>query len=214
MNTDLPKSIQSVSFENPIWGLLFYEDEESLLVDIRDEQKKETQIWTTHLESLLKHQLDIDTNWLEKWIGTSGKFIYFIRYLDAADPSKYQLRQFNLEDQLWTDLATLPSMENVVIEPHLYDVDSDHHKTVAQFLSLELLVPCEYLELDNKIIISYYLRSQNGFDRFLLLIEEGEKRWKLKQDSNMKGFASGAFFVVQNKLVFVKDRNEVCIHSF
>ncbi len=214
MNTNFPDSIQNIFFKDTIWGLLYHERDDVLIVDTRNEAQKETNQWVLDLTSLQREKMNVEIHWMERWIGSTENFMYSIRYKDPADPSNYQLRKFDLENKLWVEVKEVPTLETTIVEPQLYDLDSAYHKTVSQFLALELVVPCEYLELDHKIIISYYLRSKNGFDRFLLLIEEGEKRWKIKQDSDMRGFAGGAFFVVRNKLVFVKDRNEVCIHSF
>lgn len=214
MNKELPVSIQQVNFDNPIWGLLYDEEDNLLLVDSRNESNKKIEVWKLELASLARKATSIQIDWWEKLIGVKQNQIYSIQYEDQHDPSNYRFRCFDLDNQSVEILKNQPEIAHNAVEPFLYEMESDHHKTVSQFLSLELTTSCEYMEFDDYIIISYYLRSEKGFDRFLLLLKAGQKLWRVKQDGNMKGFASGSFFVVRNTLIFVRERNEVCIYTF
>lgn len=45
-----------------------------------------------------------------------------------------------------------------------------------------------------QIMLSYYLRSGTGFERYLLILHNGKTLLKEKQDEQIKGFAPEAFF--------------------
>ncbi|MEM6734904.1 MAG: hypothetical protein AAF620_02425 [Bacteroidota bacterium] len=213
MNEELPFDIRSTIFHHPIWSLLHLEKRNSLFVDCRDENKKRIEVYECNMESLISKKLEIEVSWLEKVVGFEEDMLYSLEYMNVDDPSLKVLKRTNMNTKKVEVIDTLPVLNRHIQEALLFKLDSKGHQTIADFLALELQLSCEYLEFTNNIVISYYLRSGDVFDRFLLLIKEGKKKWKVRQDHQMKGFSSGAFFVVEGKLVFVKDRNEVCIYS-
>ncbi|MEM6641391.1 MAG: hypothetical protein AAF616_00315 [Bacteroidota bacterium] len=202
--------IESIKLGYPIWTLVYNQSDQTMLADVREDKKQKIEVWKVFLEGLKKKRIKIKMTWWEKLFGAQGEYAYAIRYEDKDDPSRYKLLQYNIKKGDSSVIEEQPIIQNDILSPSLYDLDTAHHKTIADFLGLELVTPCEYLELNRYIIISYYLRSENGLDRFLLLLEGSEKRWKVKQDADMKGFAAGAFFVVKNQLLFVANRNEIC----
>jgi hypothetical protein len=134
-------------------------------------------------------------------------------YQDSHDPNNVKYFEIIGNEKLELDTSVVFDNPNKVIHPFLYEIDSDYFKIVREYLNVDLQGPCEYLEFGNRIILSHYLRSSNGFSRHLLVIEEGKRLLDIVLDSNMKGFASGAFFVVSSKLCFIKNRNEINIYS-
>ena len=213
MNAELPDNIRSKVFEYPIWTLLYHELNESLLVDCRGSKDNEADLFEVNLTSLEASKLKLELPWYEKMIGLAGDDLYTIEYQDENDPSAFLLKRTSISKKSVESVDELPELNVQIREPSLFELGTEYHQMIADFLSLELSLSCEYLEWKEYIIISYYLRSGEGFDRFLLLIKEGEKIWKIQQDDGMKGFSSGSFFVVKDQLVFVKDRNEVCTYS-
>jgi len=194
--------------------MLCDKERDSLIIDHRNEASKKIEVVELALPSLKQKRIKLKMMWWENLVQIEGRKLFSIVYRDQKDPANYAIRKVDLDTLEEEESTSLPMTANQVVEPSLYDLESVHHKTVAEFLGLELLLPCEYLEFDNNIIISYYIRSENGFERYLLLIRDGSKVWKVRQDDLVKGFASGAFFVANNRLIFVRDRNEICIHNF
>ncbi|MEM0940867.1 MAG: hypothetical protein AAF600_04830 [Bacteroidota bacterium] len=213
MDKELPSDIQSTVFQHPIWGLLHSEKRNSLLVDCRNENKKQIEVYECNMKSLVSKKLEIEVSWLEKMIGCDEDMLYSLEYKNVDDPTLKVLKRININTKKVKIIDALPVLNRHIKEALLFKLDSQGHQTIADYLALKLELSCEYLEFTNNIVISYYLRSGEAFDRFLLLIKDGKKKWKVRQDHQMKGFSSGAFFVVEGKLVFVKDRNEVCIYS-
>lgn len=94
--------------------------------------------------------------------------------------------------------------------PEIFRPGSESLQLVDTFLQKSNSeVGCEYFEEGDIIIISYYLRLETKFQRKLLLIKEGQEYYHVTQDKSLDGFASGAFFVFENMLVFIKNGNQI-----
>ncbi len=159
---------------------------------------------------------------IRPWIGArwsqlveaAGNDLSFIEYLDKLDPTKFRFIQLDWETGETQSVEEfMHANRSTVNHPYIYEHGSDYFRTVMDFLSIDSPLSCEYLEWGDKIIISYYLRSVTKFERYLLLLKDGKKVWKVKQDEEMNGFSSGSFFVFQDQLIFIKDLNEVCIYT-
>ena len=156
--------------------------------------------------------MSLSLSWWEKLLVATKDQLNLLKYEDPGDPTKNTLWVLNVNFGSRTQVDKVLETNEEVIHPYVYEQGTEYHQLVSNFLSMDLPLSCEYLELENKIIISYYLRSERGFDRFLLVIDsDGKLQNKVKQDHEMKGFAPGSFFVWNSKLIFVKDGNEVGI---
>ncbi len=213
MNEELPDTIQSLTFKYPIWSLLYSEVNKSLIVDTRNEAQKSVMLFELMIDAWNYKKIDIKLSWFEKLVGVHEGRLFAIEYTNENDPSSHNLKEIKLSDFATRQIEEFPVINNNVQEPSFFELGSSNHQLVVDFLAIELPLSCEYLEFEDYIIISYYLRSEDGFDRFILLLNDGKKVWKTRQDHKTRGFAAGSFFVVESQLVFVKDRNEVCIFS-
>ena len=100
---------------------------------------------------------------------------------------------------------------DTVTNPAIYEVGSENHGLVLNYLKKESEMPVEYLEAGGKIILSYYLRLDKGFQRFLHVVAQDGTFFETCLDEAMDGFAPGAFFLYENSLCFFKNNNEVCV---
>lgn len=207
----IPNSIACVKLDGQVWSTAI--DERNRLIYLEVRSKKSVEVVKLDLATLKFTSKTFDLAWWTQLVEVEGENLFFTEYRDQADPSNKKYFKLSWGDGARTDVSELPFFEIDLKQPSIYEHGSSYHKTVGDFLALELPVSCEYLEWNDKIIISYYLRSGNGFDRFILLLQDGEKVWKVKQDEEMRGFSSGSFFVFQEQLIFIKDRNEVCVFS-
>lgn len=205
-------SIEHVAFEGKIWSVVVDEDYNKSYLDVRREGAKSIELVQLNLETLEYASRTVDHAWWTKLTAVKEGKLFFVEFQDQNDPNQMQNFSYDWDNGEYTPVNSFELNENF-IHPSIYEHGTDYHKTVAEFLSLELPLACEYLEWKEKIIISYYIRSDREFIRYLLLINEGEKVWKIQQDDQMKGFSPGAFFVFNDQLIFIKDRNEVCVYS-
>ncbi|WP_370089647.1 hypothetical protein [Ekhidna sp.] len=207
----IPDSISCVKLDGQIWNTAIDERNTLIYLDVRGQQDQSIHVIEFDLISLKVTSKTFDLAWWTQLIEVVDGNLYFVEYRDQNDPTNKKYFKLSWDDGNREGIEELPNLKKELKHPHIYEHGGSYHKTVADFLSMELPLSCEYLEWDDKIIISYYLRSGNGFDRFILLLQDGKKVWKVKQDEQMKGFSSGSFFVFQEQLIFIKDRNEVCV---
>jgi len=210
---NLPSGIRSLRFDYPIHKILLNDKEKMLILNVRDILKKQTYLYKVPLNTLNKEQINPDFGWFEDIAGVRGDYIYVIVYEDQNDPSKHHFACYDLSGQKVEKVSDIPQINFPGNEPFLYEYDTAFHQTIKEFLGLDLPLACEYYEKEANIIISYYLRSKERFSRFLLFLKEGKKVCKIVQDREMKGFSSGAFFVFDGQVIFVKDRNEICFYN-
>ena len=206
-------SIKHVKLHGQVWKGVVDEAKGIMFLDVREEKEQSIELVRLDLLSMKSQSRKTDYSWWIQIIGVQNDEIYFVEYKDQNDPAKQHFFSFNWTSGYKGHLEQVPHFKESLIHPNIYEQGSDYHKTVAEFLALELPLSCEYLEWNDKIIISYYLRAGNEFDRHLLLLKKGAKEWKIRQDNRMKGFSLGAFFVFNNQLIFIKDRNEVCVYT-
>lgn len=197
-----------------VWGMAIDPLYSSLFMDIRDNTSKKLELIKLSLPNLEKETKVGLANWQTQLIAVEENHLFFVEYLDALDPTNFKFIRYN-----WTSEKTIRvdkpinKQENFLAHPFVYENDSAHHKTVMNFLDISSPLACEYFEWGNTVVISYYICVENGFERYLLLLKEGQKIWKLKQDEHIKNFSPGAFFVFQEFLIFIKNSNEICIYN-
>ncbi len=206
------ESINNTLLDGQVWSIAVDEEEKVLFIDTRQEQDEVIELNRLSLEDFQFESRIIDLPWWIKLQSAMSGDLYFTEYQDQNDPSQKRHFKYNWNTNFKEDDVSLNLIENLV-HPHVYEHGTEYHKMVSQFLSIDLPLSCEYLEWENKIIISYYIRSDKEFIRYLLLLEDGEKVWKISQDTHMKGFSPGSFFVFNDQIIFIKDRNEVCIYT-
>ncbi|SNT37870.1 protein of unknown function [Ekhidna lutea] len=209
----IPDSVNQIKLEGVVWGTVLDEESKILYLDVRDVKNRTIQLVQIDLNELKAATQSVSNSWWSQMMDVYEQEIYFVKYEDQNDPANQSYFKMQWGDDTLSKVDAIPEKTPAIWPPNVYEQGTAYHKTVASFLALELPLSCEYLEWDDKIIISYYLRSGGGYDRYLLLLEGEEKKWKLKQDTAMKGFSPGAFFVFQDQLIFIKNRNEVCVYT-
>ncbi len=110
---------------------------------------------------------------------------------------------------------TLPSTskknaENTFKEPILYWEGSDNFEVVKTFLSGENIVSLvDYMEMGEYIIFSYSVPDGKDFTRRIVVLREEEEIYSTVLDRKMEGVAPGSFFVFNNYLIFIVEREQI-----
>lgn len=99
--------------------------------------------------------------------------------------------------------------ESVVFYPLFYPETSETFTLASEYLKKELALGVEYFEQGETIIISYYQRSGSKFERLLVLIESGHEVFHELIDESLTGYASGAFFIANEYLIFITNGNQI-----
>ena len=109
---------------------------------------------------------------------------------------------------------SIKSMSSGIKLPFHYTGDSDHFATVGRFLKefaeVGLVGACDYLEYEGLIFISAHEKlEQNLTNRFYVFNANGELVLTEVLAQHSKGLASDTFYIVNEQLIFVKEKREV-----
>lgn len=207
MNT-AGEEVISYKLDGIVWNTVLSTANDTLIFDVRQQETQTVEYWKMELTSLELQRLPIShKSWWTSLEAVNDQ-LYVCEYQDKADPANKKWMAYGKE-KTQVDASSVPPIGDQWQFPFHYEIETENHQLVASYLGLQLPLACEYLEIDQKIIISYYLRSDNRFDRYLLYISDGKKQWKILQDQAINGFAPGAFFVLNDRIFFVKNRDEV-----
>ena len=201
--------IKSKVVDGVIWSSVVADDSKSLILDIRNEANQEVKCAELNFENFELTPLQFGKL---SWWSTIEAFdgsLFVCEYTDRNDLTNKRYFKIGDEKEEVTK-EEMPVINQKITEPSLYEQGTEHFKTVQHFLGLDIQGSCEYLEVNDKIIMSYYLRSGNALERVLLVLNGRIKIHKEVQDLGMKGTASGAFFILEGQLFYIKNRNEVC----
>lgn len=114
-------------------------------------------------------------------------------------------------------LSLSPIQEPSVLYPGHYTQENQHFGMLAAFIAQKLQVKAvkafDYLEYKNLIILSYYVSENSTFTNKLVVLDQ-ESNFLLHEVMATKLIGTGfdTFFVVNNHLIFVKEKKE--IYSF
>lgn len=101
---------------------------------------------------------------------------------------------------------------NMIHNPLHYVEGSTAFESVAKFLKLQLDVTivgaCDYLEFNSHTMMSYFVKSDDGLVNSLVVLDD-EMRVidSIVLDSSLNGLASDTFFIVNEALIFVRNKN-------
>ncbi|MFT7162332.1 MAG: hypothetical protein ACI9GZ_003522 [Bacteroidia bacterium] len=75
-------------------------------------------------------------------------------------------------------------------------------------------ISCEYLELNDKIIISYYYMEKEALNNSLIVLDSyGQTIESIKLGENLKGIGKDTFFAIENHLIFISYKNTLNIYE-
>ncbi len=103
-------------------------------------------------------------------------------------------------------------------QPKFYGEENEHFTEFKTYIQNELNVPpvlgCDYLEFAENIIFSYYVRFPNGYDCNLVLIgPDGTIQFHERLETQLKGMIGTSFFIIEKKLLFIKNKIEICVYD-
>lgn len=105
-----------------------------------------------------------------------------------------------------------------VFHPTHYPETSSHFATIKRFLAENInSVPmgaCDYLEFKGLIMLSYFISEGAALSNHLIIFNEaGEAILQQKLGSGLNALASGTFFVINNYLVFITNKTQLCVYE-
>jgi len=103
--------------------------------------------------------------------------------------------------------------------PIHYESDNPHFETLSSFvlskLNLELVGSCDYLEIPAFFAIAVNSKKNTGYNLDLFVFNhDGSLLLAKTLDQELKGLASGTFFIVGQALIFVEGKRNLVFYSF
>ena len=132
---------------------------------------------------------------------------------DEAEVFTIDIRTGNEKSDATEDFSTKTMSKNLILPFH-YTGDGQHFGTVAQFLkefaTVSLFGACDYLEYKGLIFISAHEKlEQNLTNKLYVFDSNGELVLEEVLAESSKGLASDTFYIVNEQLIFVKEKREV-----
>ncbi len=137
---------------------------------------------------------------------------------DAKFPGKESILDLFTGQPLHRSEFDLVDSQNFpVIRPFQYEEGTAYFDTVKDFLHSRLgilpVTTIEYLEIEDKIILSVFLK-QEGLANYLYVLDaDGEILISEELGNGLKGIGLDTFFVFSGHLIFVKNKNELLSYS-
>lgn len=216
---------EDLSFEESWWISMVTVNKSSVLFKIHEDDQN---------PSLLSYFI-YNTN-LQKITWSSADFIFlnitndgFLGYREIDSEEQFflinpsngtELKIDNEKDLNNYKNSFKSTSENKILSsPFHYLEGSDYFELVKNYLFQKLKIlpikAIEYLELQNSIIISYYIyhnpeKNNSLLENFLLVLDrEGNILFQEKIDENLTGIGLETFFVISDQLIFTSFKKEI-----
>ncbi|OEJ99663.1 DUF4905 domain-containing protein [Roseivirga misakiensis] len=116
------------------------------------------------------------------------------------------------------DGEALEKSDNCKFPLH-YESENPHFETLAKFvkskLGTDLIGSCDYLEVPEFFAIAVNSKDETGYNLDLFVFKhEGSLLLEKPLDRELKGLASGTFFIVGQALIFVEGKRNLVFYSF
>ena len=130
--------------------------------------------------------------------------------LTDKDQQLYQLEK-NIPKAVTSPIEIEDPIANGIISPINYTAEDKHFETIYTFLNqnfnLKAIKGLDYLEHAGKIMISFYLSDGNTLQNLLYVLnEQGELQFEDVLDKNLNGIGIETFFVIENRLYYIKNK--------
>lgn len=212
-------------FEGIIWQMLTNPAADLLIVELRDEAKHQVSFAAIDLRS--DKILWKDVTFAERWwiaaAATDGNMLVLQTYLDHENPQhkSYFAIDVHTLKVVWESdtFQVLKDEKNKNLHhPFHYPETNTYFDTVKQFMlqytNTEPIQGCEYLEYKNLIFIAYYLREGGALANYLLVVDtEGQLHLQERLDQNLQQIGLGTFFIAKDKLILIKEKNQLVSYA-
>ncbi len=201
---------EQIRFEEEWWVSLVYLAQDAALFQIfNDTQDIELQsIFAVDLKSL-------EVLWQHE----------NTRYLSASDnqvtlvANGEEKRSLDILSGEFLDVDAEPASGHGNLSyPSHFEETSSHFKTLQGFITKHINKKAsgsfEYFQNDDFFVVSANFEGETGYSNELFVFSvDGELLLREKLDQDLKGLASGTFFIVNRELIFVKGKKELLAYS-
>lgn len=160
------------------------------------------------------HAVQNQTIWWRNGFSLTVANARYVRGVDTRFPAKETvLDLFSGNPAETVDFDLEDSQNFPVIRPFQYEEGTGHFDTVSHFLQtrlgIEPVATIEYLEFEELIIMSVFLKDQELANYLYAFDAGGKLLLEEKLGENLKGVGLDTFFIFSRDLIFVKNKNEL-----
>jgi hypothetical protein len=108
--------------------------------------------------------------------------------------------------------------DNDLYFPQCYPENNEHFtwfvEVISRLTQHLACLSCEYLELKDKMVISYYYNEKDALNNSLIVLDnKGQIIESIKLGKNLNGIGKDTFFVIENRLIFISHKNTLNIYE-
>lgn len=133
------------------------------------------------------------------------------RTKDDLVPVRINLLSGQMVEEAWKPAPEIARPEN--LKPVFYAEGTPHFETVKKFVAQSqhiLTQGVEYMEFNNRIVISMYVEESAKLANYLLVFSEtGTLLLSVKLGENLAGLGAGTFFILSGCLFLVQNKTDL-----
>jgi len=216
-------------YNHNIWKIHAFQESKFLAIEIRNTETQEASfdILDLYSNQIVSHIVTQEDWWINIAHIIDEEVIFYTFEADNnPEPKEYMAYNAVSGNKLWNKQEfnlsnfsqTKGETKNIeIISPFQYPGNSEYFNTVKEFLKSQVEVnpvrDINYYENEQFIFISYYEETNKLANYLLVLTLNGEVIFKENLGDFQKGITDQSFFLIDNKLIFVKDVNDFFIYE-
>ena len=173
-----------------------------------------------HLKTYVLNVLNGDLLWKNestKPIGFSSDNTIVGQEEQESDYLMYNPNSGKVVKQISPSSYIKDNQASSIVNPNYYSIDNKYFEKIAHFIQhlndgLIAEEALEYLEYNGKIITSFYAKKAEKFVNYISVVsEDGEVLLLEELGRELNAVSADTFFLVKEKLVYLKNKKELVI---
>lgn len=215
-------SIFSNHFEANIWTLQYNQPSNSIIVELRSQTDLTVQFAVCNLNSNNVTILDIkQVDWWTSLDFYDGNVLYLKKYDSDSNPVIKEVIEYKISDRSLNFINPENyniKTQNENLSPSLYPSGNDYYQLLVQFIEdLGNMVAnkagMEYLDYNGNVYLSYYTGDEKMANYLLVVDKNRDILLHECLDENLSGIGQDTFTIANNKLIFVKQKQELVTYQ-
>ncbi len=208
----------SLNPEELIWNLMPVPGKPWMVVEVRNEQRRKVHFlcWDYRSNSQVWQTEKLPESWWITLISVGDEVALLKIFESTENPDR--TRWYPISVSTGTALPLPPDLKHnytiELIRPFQYLAGESDFDKVKSFLTEQMnctpVLGLEYLESQNLIFISFYHGNPAEFANTLAVFSlQGSLQWQEEIGMNLKGIGVNTFFLVADRIFFVKNKSEL-----
>ena len=207
----------TVRFESPIWNMVPVPGKPILIIELRNDLTRNVSFsaFDYSNQEFLWREVVLPEKWWVTLLGATGDVVRMKVFESSDNPDKTSFLNIILNSgELVSTTESFTALPDEALRPAQYLDGEEEFEVVKNFLQKKLQVTpklgAEYLVHGNYIFISYYKGNPASFvNSFSVFTQQGKLVLEEEIGTNLKGIGWNTFFIVNDRVFFVKNKMEL-----